>query len=138
VFPSIVKDFIEAYIDSVETLQVVLFLRREFERKWHAPDVSRELAHDEAETLSRLESLALSGLVRVDRLASTVLYQSHSGDPAIQKALTELENAYHGNPDQVTLLISSRAASCLNPHRDSLTRNHRVLDVALLRSSLRS
>src|SRR4051812_21310357 len=70
VFPSVVRDFIEAYIDSVETLQVLLFLRTEAEKEWHGADVSRATGQVESATLQSLEALRSFGLIGAEHLGS--------------------------------------------------------------------
>lgn len=61
--PPSVKQFLEAYIDSVEQLEVLILLREDRGRWWTPTDVTRRLKSTRSSVESRLCALAEHGLL---------------------------------------------------------------------------
>jgi len=118
--PAIVRDFIEAYIESPGTLQILLFLRNEAQREWGPLQLVRTLAMDEPAVEAGLVALKRAGMVFDRIVAEERVYRYQPSGPAFTRAVDELAAAYSTDPGVVISLISSRAANIVRIYRERI------------------
>lgn len=99
--------FIADYIDSVETLDVLLFLYRGREKEWGAAAVSRELRGNPASVAKRLADLCLRGLLSL-RVTTDLQYRYCPNDEAVELLVDELAQIYLKQRGSVIKLIFSK------------------------------
>ncbi len=102
--PENLRSFIFEYIDSVEQLEVLLFLRLHSERSWASENVSSELRSNPASVASRLAGLVQIGLLQVDEQK---LYRFQPSTPELLELSDLLAEAYRVKPHRVFELIFS-------------------------------
>ena len=104
-----VRQFIFDRIDSVEQLEVLLLLRRDDEREWHADAVSRELRTNLSSVGKRLEHLAVLGLIRLVSAIEPKTYRYDPQTPELARLVDLVDEAYRVRRHLVFELIFSPA-----------------------------
>lgn len=95
-----VRNLIFEHIDSVEQLEILLFLREHPERSWTSQEISTELRSSQASVEKRIAVLVSIGLVSQN--AKNFTY-----DPAREDLVRELSETYKIRPHRVLELIFS-------------------------------
>lgn len=91
--PTEVKQLIEAYIDSVEQLEILLLLHSAPNVEWSARRVSEELRTHELSAANRLANLAAHGLLATTG-ASPILYRYSPSSESLGKTISTLATLY--------------------------------------------
>ena len=103
-----VKQFIRETINSVEQLEVLLFVVSNPEREWSAAEVSSRIRAPEESVAAKLAGLQQVGLVAV-RQADIALYRYLPGSSALaQEVADSLKQAYEEGRESLIQLIYSR------------------------------
>lgn len=103
-----VKRFIHSTIDSVEQLEVLLFLMSNPERDWSAEEVGASIRATPESVASKLEDLHRARLLNM-RPGQPPCYRYAPDSTAIEKEVAEsLDRAYRERKDTVIKLIFSR------------------------------
>ena len=89
-----VKDFIDEYIDSVDSLDILLLLRGSPEDTWGPSAISRALHLDAALVAPRLDHLRSAGLIQERTVATDCVYQYAPSSPDVALAIDELATAF--------------------------------------------
>lgn len=116
--PAGVRRFIERRIESVEQLEVLLFLYREASRSWDAPGVAAALYLPEHQVANLLETLARGGLLDV-RLASAMLYRFQPATPTLMLEVKGVADAYRDRRSQLLALLTPRPRQALKDFSDA-------------------
>lgn len=96
------KRFVWLYIDSVEQLEVLLFLRKHDEQTWNAKTISTQLRTNRASVAKRLAALERSGLLFASLSGDENSYQYRPQKPELVALVDELE---HCNTERRFTLI---------------------------------
>ncbi len=88
-----VKNFIHQHINSVEQLEVLLWMLNSNNREWSAADLSRELYIQAASASTRLADLERSRLLKASQ-STPPLYRYAPAEPALDQAAREVDAAY--------------------------------------------
>jgi predicted ArsR family transcriptional regulator len=105
--PPRVQRFLEAHIDSIEKLEVLLLLRNQPSRTWTAGAVAQELRIMEASATGRMEDLCARGLLACEGGApATYRFAPAASDDS--QAVTELAATYATRRVSVISFIFSR------------------------------
>ena len=108
--PSIVREFIGKYIESVTALEILLLLQDTPRAEWGSLEISRALELDPTVVAARLEELKSAGLVRDRSLAHERFYQYAPATQEIELAIDEVAKAYSMYPVRIIgLIFSSRS-----------------------------
>ena len=86
------RALIGTVIDSVETLEILLLLRRSPQTYWAAAAVAEQLGMRPETTRTRLEALRHRGLLAAG--ADTGAYRFAPSDPKVVNGINELADAY--------------------------------------------
>jgi hypothetical protein len=114
-----VRRFIHSTINSVEQLEVLLFMMSNPEREWSAVDVSDRTRMAEDSVAEKLEDLYQAQLLTVTR-ASVSLYRYEPNSPALAQEVAEsLDRAYKEGKDTIIQLIFSRPLSNIKVFADA-------------------
>jgi DNA-binding HxlR family transcriptional regulator len=81
--------FIEAHINSIEEVEVLILLRATEEREWSAAQISRELGASVSWIQERLDDLASKGFLVVQQADSAPLYRFA---PSSQESRAQIED----------------------------------------------
>ncbi|MEZ0326655.1 MAG: hypothetical protein ACAH95_12190 [Fimbriimonas sp.] len=103
-----VKRFIHSTINSVEQLEVLLFLMSNAEREWSAEEVSERIRSTPESVLSKLEELYAARLLTVRREPKTCYRYAPNTDALAQEVAESLDRAYKEGKDTIIQLIFSR------------------------------
>lgn len=123
--PAIVRGFIEAYIESLDTLRILLFLRGEAEKEWGPPALGLALAMEVTRVDTALVALKRAGIVFDRIVAAELLYRYQPSGPAFTRAVDELAASYSTDPAAVANLISTRAANIVRRYRERIQTDER-------------
>lgn len=113
--PDDVRAFIQAHIDSVEQLEVLLLLRRESTRAWTGDEVARELRINPISTGSRLSNLHQRTLLAEE----AGRYRYAPRHPELDRAVSGLARAYAEMRVSVINLIFSKPVDALSTFADA-------------------
>jgi hypothetical protein len=92
-FHETIKRFIYEHIDSVEQLDILFFLRKNFDRQCTLEEITKELRSSPSSVRSRLVSLITKGFVLAEgNSANSFRYITQKND--IESVLTELTEEY--------------------------------------------
>lgn len=113
-----VKQFIAERIDSVELLEVLLFLRAKPDREWSAAEVSKELRSSPNSIAKRLENLHARELLFLKE-GSPPLYRYSPRTNNLMVAVDQLARAYAISQARVIDLIFSKPIDKLRHFSDA-------------------
>lgn len=116
--PDRVRRFIAEQIDSAESLEILLFLKRNPERSFTAEVLSPQVYTVPAAALLRLEGLVSRGLVASDR-ASNPAYRYAPSHPALAGQVDELAAAYEADRVAVIKTIFQKGSSAAQSLADA-------------------
>jgi hypothetical protein len=100
--PEEVKQFVFEYIDSVELLEVLLFLRSHSDREWSSNQISKELRSSSASVIHRLHFLKSLNLIE-ERSPDVFTYATHN----FETLITSLAESYKIRPHAIQQIIFS-------------------------------
>jgi hypothetical protein len=103
--PDEVKKFIVDHINSVEQLEVLLFLRSNEDKEWDAAAVSRELRIDPASAANRMSDLSEHGLLA---LKTDTFYRYYPRTRELDQAVRYLADSYSNHRYTIINLIFSK------------------------------
>ncbi len=101
-----VKHFIFEHIDSVELLEVLLFLRLNKDKSWNSDSIAHELRSSDNSVSKRLGTLKSNGFLEVDS-HQTGYCRYKPGDDDFEEMLEELAEVYKLRKQKVLELIFS-------------------------------
>ena len=101
-----IKQFIFEHIDSVELLEVLLFIRGQKDSKWNAEQIAQELRSSSKSVSTRLNSLVKIGLLE-NLPESKSLYQYKMASSDFEAILDELNETYKIRRQAIFELIFS-------------------------------
>ena len=101
-----VKQLLYESIDSVEQLEVLLFLRQHAAQTWNCEKIAQELRSSANSVMTRLQSLETSGFIRRDPQDHS-LCQYVAGTAELEQNLDELSELYKTKRQRVLELIFS-------------------------------
>lgn len=104
--PENIKRFIFEFIDSVEQLDVLLFMAADRSRYWNSQSLSRELRSNESSVQARLGRLQAQGLIEESSSVSKD-YRYHPKNPEWAAAVTELAAIYAVRRHRILELVFS-------------------------------
>lgn len=102
-FPEHVRQLIFEHIDSVEQLEVLLFMRAHRDKTYEAKMISSELRSNTQSVLNRLLALEACCLVTQDDLH----FRYEAKTPELEDAVLQLSELYKVRPHKVLELIFS-------------------------------
>ena len=102
-----VSEFISHYIDSVETVDVLLLLHNHRDREWSASQVSLELRSNPASAAKRLADLCLRGIFEI-RVTPELVYRYAPKTEALAEMVDEFSLVYVKHRVSVIKLIFSK------------------------------
>jgi hypothetical protein len=105
--PEAVAAFIQRYIDSVEQLELLLFVQRNAEQGWTARDLGRRLSTNADAVAVRAAEFASKGILESERSAEGLTFRYHPR-PEIETAIQQLAQAYATYPIRIVNLIFSK------------------------------
>jgi hypothetical protein len=111
-----VKRFIIDHINSVEQLEVLLFLRSNEDKEWDAGGVSRELRIDPVSAATRLDDLCRQGLLAV---RTSTLYRYSPKTRELEQAVRELAETYENHRFSVINMIFSKPIDKIRSFADA-------------------
>jgi len=117
--PLVVTEFIEKYIESVDVLEILLWLRKTPENAWGASAVSKALALDNAVVAARLNELESLGLLRQRTVENDRLYQYGPAAQEVISAIDELAKVYSTFRVSIVGLIFSKPLKDIHTFPDS-------------------
>lgn len=106
--PEDIQRFISERIDSVEQLEILLFLERTQEREWSARDLAKELGVPTESAALRLASLEVGGLAASQPGAEGPLHRYAPSVPSLRGAVWRLAEAYPIRRETFAQLIQTR------------------------------
>lgn len=106
-FPDHIRQFILQNVDSIETLEILLFLYERSEQGWTAADVSRELRGDAHSVRKRLSELSARGIISVDS-QNPDMFSGGGRDERQLSLVRELSELYRTRRYSVIEIIFSR------------------------------
>jgi hypothetical protein len=112
VLPAAVRRSLDRHLDTVDQLEVLLFLYRESARFWGAAGTSNALHITEQSAAYSLEVLARRGFLDV-RIASEVVYRFSPATAALSAAVKEIARAYCAQREPVLAFLTSRRRQSL-------------------------
>jgi predicted transcriptional regulator len=101
-----VRQFVFDHIDSVEQIEVLLFLRTHTERGWTAEELSREFRSSETSINSRLKNLVALGILK-EAGTNPLQYQYAPSVPATDELLKDVAETYAIKRQKLQALIFS-------------------------------
>jgi hypothetical protein len=110
--PAAVRRSLDRHLDSVDQLEVLLFLNRESARFWSAASLSGALHLTEQSAAHCLEVLARRGFLDV-RIASEVVYRFSPATPALSDEVTVIAQAYVAQREPILAFLTSRRRQSL-------------------------
>jgi hypothetical protein len=114
-----VKRFIHSTINSVEQLEVLLFLMSNPERDWSADEVSERIRSTPESVASKLEDLYAARLLTVTRGPVPVYCYKPNSEALAQEVAESLDRAYKEGKDTIIQLIFSRPLSNIRVFADA-------------------
>lgn len=84
------RDFVAKHIDSVGTLEVLLFFQAHSDTSWSAENLSRELRSNSSHVSQQLEKLAKSGLLKNIDKENYIFFAEDPRLNSFVKALAEM------------------------------------------------
>jgi hypothetical protein len=115
--PQEVRAFIEEHINSIEQLEILLFLHRHHDRSWTAAELSRELYISEESAARRLEDFAARKLVV--RVEKGHRYQSVPVTAPSYRVIGLLATAYQERRVRVVNLVFSKPVDHVRSFADA-------------------
>ncbi len=110
-FPERVRQFVFQHIDSVEQLEVLLFMRTHRDACYDALGISAQLRSNPQSVLKRLLILEGGGLLKrhetLNTANETLLFQFDPRNPEIQDTIDALAEVYKQKPQRIFELIFS-------------------------------
>jgi len=102
-----IQKFLEAYIPSVEQLEVLLLLHENPAQEWRANDVSRALYRQPESAGKRLDALVRHGLVTMTD-GSERRYRYHPATRMLDRTVRQLARYYKERRITIITLIYSK------------------------------
>lgn len=113
--PAEVLAFIEQNIESIEQLEVLLYLQGQ-ERARTAAEIYQQIQSSPASVNIRLKQLEAAGLVNHEAIGQ---YRINQADPALQKTLDELSNCYRTMRVRIIEAIYTRCSDAVRTFADA-------------------
>ena len=104
--PKEIRQFVFAVIDSVEQLEVLLFLRKNKESVWTAQAISDQLRSSPPSIESRLSLLISSGLIKPIE-GTPISYRYEVVTEEVDQLIQKLSEEYKLRPQKLLTLIFS-------------------------------
>lgn len=104
--PPDVREFLFEYVDSIDQLEVMLFLRSGRERAWTALEVSNELRTNPGAAETRLKRLKEIGVLESDGSAPPA-YRYSPATPDMDRVIASLADVYRVRRHKIYELIFS-------------------------------
>lgn len=101
-----VKHFIFEYIDSVEQLDVLLFIRLNKDKTWNCDNIAHEIRSSSKSVSTRLQALEQTGFLEKDP-QNTQLFKYKMGSADTEATLDDLAEIYKLKKQKVLELIFS-------------------------------
>jgi hypothetical protein len=119
----VVQDFIMEYIESVDALEILLFLRNTPETDWSANAVSKALELDPNAVSVRLDHLKHLALIQERGGGDKRLYRYHPPSPEVASAISELAQAYSTYRVRIIEMIFSKPLTKIRTFSDAFRLN---------------
>jgi hypothetical protein len=116
--PLEVRRFLSEYVDSVEQLEILVFLERESERFCSALAVARALHLSEGSAILSLETLARRGLLDV-RLSTDVVYRFSPATAPLSDEVRATVAAYRERRSALLAFVTSARRRSLKDFSDA-------------------
>lgn len=100
-----VAAFLRQNIESLEELEVLLWVMDPPDRWWDVTALARSVGHDVSTARRALEHLASRNLLGI-RVTNDIRYQFQPGTPALADACAACAEAYRTNPVAILRLIA--------------------------------
>jgi hypothetical protein len=113
-----VKNFIDAYIDSVEQLEILLLVRSASRLEWSARRVSEAIRTSEPSAAGHLANLAERGILMATS-ESPILYRYAPSSDSLDKAIANLSSAYAGFRFRVIDAILDKPSDYVRVYADA-------------------
>lgn len=101
-----IRQFIFEQIDSVELLEVLLFVRSHKDKDWSAELLAHEMRSSANSVSRRLENLKRLGLIQENKTDPN-LYRYHLRNSELEEVLEELNDTYKVKKQKILELIFS-------------------------------
>jgi hypothetical protein len=115
---SVVKKFIEDYIDSVDALEILLLLRDKPDKEWGPPAISSALSFGASNVSLRLSELKSAGMIRERTSGHDHLYQYGPSTAEMALAINELAKAYSTYRVRIIGMIFSKPMNRIRTFSD--------------------
>lgn len=106
---SSITELLETYVDSIEGLEALLLLRRNFGKSLTAEDVAGGLRLPAQHLDDALHRLERGGLVERTELAGVAAYTYNPKDAQLADTVDSLASAYADSPVEIVRMLSVRA-----------------------------
>lgn len=116
--PIEVEEFVFNYIDSVEQLEILLFLSSAPDKTWSTGEINQHIKSSESSVAQRLEKLTAQGVVAVAQ-PEPPRYQYRPATSDLHAAVQSLAVAYKERRLKVLQCIFSKPLSSLRIFADS-------------------
>jgi predicted transcriptional regulator len=113
--PAGVLAFIDQHIESIEQLEVLLFLHAQ-ERARTTAEIFREIQSSQASVNIRLKQLEAAGLIIHEAIGQ---YRMNRSDEALQKTLDELSRCYRTMRVRIIEAIYTRRSDAVRSFADA-------------------
>jgi AraC-like DNA-binding protein len=117
--PNDVEAFLIDHIDSIDVLEVLLFLFQHPSDRWTALQIARELRINEAQAARRLEQLTHDQLTDRDASASEPAYSFEPADSTVIETIRRLDQVYRERRVGVITLIFSKPSDKIRTFADA-------------------
>lgn len=116
--PADVEEFIQVYIDSVEQLEVLLYLEKNNLRDFTAHAIASALYSNPDAITLRLQNLVSAGIIRAEEGEERV-YHYKPDSPAIEPMVKQLTRIYQERPVAVITAILNRRSNSVQAFSDA-------------------
>jgi hypothetical protein len=121
-----VRLFIHRTINSVEQLEVLLFMMSNPDRDWSTEEVARQIRVPPASVNAKLEELHEARLLKVERTATSCFRYAPDSAALEAEVAESLDRAYRERKDTIIKLIFSRPLNNIRVFADAfrIRRDH--------------
>jgi predicted ArsR family transcriptional regulator len=121
------RSFVSRCLESVEDVEVLIFLLQQRGRAWSADAIGKALGLDTETAGRRLEVLSTRNLLSV-RVANDLLYQFNPGTEELEAATIALADLYRERRLAVLGLIAQRRSAAIRDFADAFRLRRREDD----------
>jgi hypothetical protein len=111
----ILRHFIATHIDSVDQLEILLLLKRNFGRSWSSREVGGTLFTSSDTAATHLAGLAVKGLLTVGQNGDETTYRYDCRDAKLDLAVSDLERLYPKHPVTIISSIFAKPSDKIRP-----------------------